>query len=221
MKEVVIIGGGSSVKEGIDKNLWEEIKDKEIWSLNFAFMFMPYLPKRQLWIDTSFFKNYCDKLQELYNQGVSLHTKKHEMYDSEPYKNKITTHEVARNLKEPIKDRVFIGQMGLTGLLALHLAIIELYDTIYLLGYDYGTPSLDDRITHFYSDKVVEKNIKSSGVSNTKVYLDDNNAPKKNMEDLMFFNSFSNKIYNVSLKSNITYFEKISYEEFFNKLKGA
>lgn len=221
MKDVVIVGGGSSVKEGIEKGLWEQIKDKEVWSLNFAFMFMPYLPKRQLWIDTSFFRNYCNKLQELHSHGVSLHTKKNEMYDQAIYKDKITTYEVARNLKEPIKDRLFVGQMGLTGLLALHLAIIEQYDTIYLLGYDYGTPDLNDRITHFYSDKVVENDIKSSGVANTRVYLEDNNAPKKNMEDLKFFNDFSNKIYNVSLKSNITYFEKISYEEFFNKIKGA
>ena len=51
MKSVVIVGGGNSVREGIEKGLWDKIKDKKVWALNSCFVFMPFMPKRILWVD--------------------------------------------------------------------------------------------------------------------------------------------------------------------------
>jgi len=44
-EEVIILGGGYSVKEGIEKGLWNKIKDKNVWSLNYVFLTMPFLLK--------------------------------------------------------------------------------------------------------------------------------------------------------------------------------
>jgi len=71
-KRLIIIGGGYTLKEGVNKGLWKHIKGQEIWSINNAFKRMPYFPSKQLWLDSSFFLNNIDKLKLLSNNGVDL-----------------------------------------------------------------------------------------------------------------------------------------------------
>jgi len=209
MKTCILMGGGASVKEGIDLGLWEQIKDKEVWSINFAFMTMPFLPKRELWIDFSFFRNNIDRLQLLYLQGVPCYARKHNKY---AYITEINQLDITRDPKE-IDKKIFSGRMGLSGIFALSLAVKEQYEVIYLLGYDFGSIT-NDKNTHYYQDKL---NVMSSGFGKPELYKENNNI-KKEIEDFMLFIKPNIKIINVSPKSNIPYFEKIDYTTFFERI---
>jgi len=214
-RSVVLVGGGASVQDGIQLDLWNKIKHCEIWSLNFAFMAMPYLPKKQVWVDTTFFKSNMNKLQEISQKGVLCMVKKHPIYDAIPEILQFGVTRERFSLDEmKASNRVYIGSFGLSGFFALSLAVLYQYDTVYLLGYDFGTTSISNLNTHFYqNDKL---GIVSKGIGNPGVYLQNNNTPKKEHRDFDYFKQFSNtKIYNVSLNSNIHSFDKISYNTFF------
>jgi hypothetical protein len=208
MKSVILVGGGASIKEGIELGLWEKIKGQEIWSINFAFLTMPYLPNREVWTDISFFKNNIDILQRLYYQGVSCHAKLHHKYADIP---EIKTYETTR---EPVysKEKMFIGRMGLSGFFALSLAVKNNYDVVYLLGYDFGSKTTN---THYYQDSL---NVSSTGVGHPELYRNHHGEVKEEVKDFELFLQYPTKIYNVSLESKIPYFEKIDYPTFFSKI---
>jgi len=221
IKQCVLLGSGASIREGIDKDLWNKIKGQNIWSLNYAWLTMPYLPKRELFVDNNFFKDNVVKLQELAEKGVEVIGKFH---SKNAYIDKITKYKTTREKakyfgKESIKKNlIFRGAMGLVGMFALSLAIAEGYNEIYLLGYDFGTVSLEEKFTHYYQDKL---NVKSSGVGRPIVYRTPKNEIKKQVSDFdVFLREKDVNIYNVSLMSNIPFYKKISYEEFFKCLNG-
>ena len=64
LKQVVLVGGGYSIVEGIETGLWEKLKQStiEIWSLNWAYKTMPYYPTRECWIDINFFTSSIQEL---------------------------------------------------------------------------------------------------------------------------------------------------------------
>ena len=132
-KTAILIGGGKSVREGLDKNLWEKIAHKEVWSLNYAFMTMPYLPKRELFVDRGFYKNNRNELLTLIDKGVELvsryqphyaHEAKFTMYQTTKEK---TGYKGKQALKTDGTPHLFVGQMGLVGMFGLSLAIAENY----------------------------------------------------------------------------------------------
>lgn len=213
MKSCIIIGGGSSVKEGLTLDLWNQIKGQDIWSVNFAFMTMPYFPSKEIWVDKTFFTNNIDKLQELSVNGVDCIAKEHGVYNEIKAIKQVacTRDEYNTDIKKPL----FIGSSGLSGVFALSYAISQGYDTIYLLGYDFGTKSLSDNKTHYYLDTIA---VSSHGLHCPEVYLDDN-GPKKEVREFDYFLKENCKIYNVSPQSNIQSFDKIDYPTFFNYLK--
>ena len=213
MKTAILIGGGKSVLEGIELDLWNKIKDKaDIFSINYAFKTMPYLPNKQIWTDTTFFRNNVEALENLYKQGVECHTKKHGVYNAIP---EIRQYETAREEKDLNNTTLFIGLMGLSGMLALSLAIDMKYERVFLLGYDFGTSSISDTHTHYYQNMPIP--VISSGIRNPQVYLTDTGV-KKDVKQFNYFNNKGCTIYNVSLTSNIQSFPKISYEEMFDML---
>ena len=209
-KTCFLLGGGKSLSAHIEAGLWEAIKDKDVWSLNFAYKFMPFLPTRQCWVDGSFFRKNLSDLQNLSSQGVPLYCKKSELYHAFPFFNQCAT---VRETNKVTAESLFIGTMGLVGVFALSLAIKENYERIYLFGYDFGTKSQFDEKTHFYSDKVKEMNIQSSGVGHPGVYYSGNNI-KQSVNEFDYFNQFNKEIYNVSTISNINSYPKLSYTEF-------
>lgn len=216
----ILLGGGRSVKEGIDLGLWSRIKDKaDIWSLNYSYKFMDFVPDKQLWVDTIFFKNNINDLRDLHHKGVELVTKKADLYENFPVIQFPTFRSINERLNYP--DSIFIGQLGLTGTFALSLACKMDYKEIYLLGYDYGTPSLDNKMTHYYLESITDLNIKSSGANNPRVYLDANGSVKGSVRDYVIFEDFHGIIYNVSLITNISNFKIISYPTFFELLKES
>ena len=228
MKEVIIVGGGASVKDGIALDLWKKIEGKNIWSLNYAFMTMPYLPSRQVWVDISFFKNNQDMLQNLWKQGVEMVAKKHrqyadlweiQTYEQTRLKTGYKGKDAFRGVEQP---HIFLGRMGMCGTFALSLAVAEGYDMIYLLGYDFGTPDFGDKNTHYYQDQV---KVRSTGVGNINVYRGGDKSNKSNVKtDIQDYDVFmpsldsGEEIINESLRSHLYQFPKISYEQFFERL---
>lgn len=222
-KSVILVGGGTSVTEGIEKDLWNKIKDKTIWSLNYGFMTMPYLPQREVWVDGSFFKNNMIALNDLANKDVDMVAKHNSFIGNLP---KLTSYESTRNRLEYVgklgkeKNRIFCGHQGFVGTFALHLAICDGFNEIFLLGYDYGVPpdKKDKTETHYYQNKL---KVISSGFKRPQIYLDQNNKVKLDVEDYkVFLQEKDVKIWNVSVNSNISYFEKITWKVFFEKIKN-
>jgi hypothetical protein len=210
MRECFIIGGGNSVQESIDSGLWEILKGKDIWSVNYAFLTMPYFPTREIWLDLFFFKNNIDKLQNLYKNGVFCYTKQNNKYS---LIKEIKTYNVSRDIKD-VEGKMYSGGMGLSGFFAIHLAVEEKYDRIFLFGYDFGSIT-NDKKTHYYQDKI---SVMSTGVGKPEIYREQNSSIKKEVKDFEFFLKYPTKIYNVSPKSSITCFPKLEYSDFIKKL---
>ena len=221
---VILCGAGTSVKEGLDLDLWNQIKGKgDIWSINFAFMTVPYLPTREIWVDYNFFKNNIDALQDLSHKGVEMIAKANPKYAGIPMINSYnTTRERAKYAgKEGIeKNLMFVGTQGLSGVFALSIAVAMGYKNIFLLGFDYGIPfnASDKTFTHYYQK---ELNVNSSGFKHPENYLtNDLQTVKKDVADFeVYLKETDVKIWNVSLGSHIPYFDKISYLTFFEILK--
>lgn len=213
-KSVVIIGGGASISDGIKLDLWNKLQQSniDIYSINFAYMAMPFTPKKEIWLDTTFFRNNMDSLYALEQRGCKLETKVHAKYNELP---SIKQHAISREGITP--NTLYIGSNGLSGFLALSIAILDGYDTIYLLGYDFGTSSIHDTNTHFYQNELA---VSSSGVRNPGVYLNTNNTIKKEVQCFDKYKQFPVTIYNVSPASNIQSFPKIDYPEFFSKISA-
>lgn len=208
MNSLIICGGGYSIKEGISLGLWDNIKNKaDIWSINFAYLAMPYTPNAQLWLDTSFFRNQGNSVLSLYDKDCKLYTKKHGKYDNIPIIEQFDT-----TKDKNIQDKLYIGTQGLSGFFALSLAISKGYKDIYLLGYDYGTSSTTNTNTHFYQETL---SVPSSGVRNPGVYRQNNNHVKKDVNDFLHYNQYAVNIINVSPQSNIEAFKKMTYPELF------
>lgn len=221
-KFCVLIGGGNSIRKPSEEiNLWERIVGLDLWSLNFAYKALPYPPKTQTFIDTQFFNNNSLALAQLAEKKVRIIAKAHSRYNTI---KEIEQHFVTRNKSEYLGDKaleknlIYIGRMGLCGIFALSLAIAEGYNTIYCLGFDFGTPVIGDTITHFYQNKI---NVASGGVGNPEIYYKHDGTIKNEVEDFeVFLTKNNSKIYNVSPNSNIPYFEKIDYSRFFELIES-
>jgi len=226
-KKVIIVGAGASVQEGIDKGLWDKIKEQTIWSCNYAFMTMPYRPARELWVDRSFFKNNIAQLHILYKEGIDTVAKENAGIQKFP---NTTYYEGVREEKDYVgkdgieKNKIFIGKQGFSGTFALHVAICEGFDEIFLLGFDYGVPPNKENkhATHYYQGKL---DVVSAGAGNPDVYLD-KRLPNKPLHHgvndyEVFCQEKDIKIWNVSMSSNIKSFEKISYKELFQKCQNG
>ena len=213
MKPLILGGGGKSIQVGLDLGLWDKIKDKaEIWSVNYFFMTMPYLPARELWCDRCFFTENQHKLEEIASKGVQCHTKCNSLYNNIPEIQQWswTREQYFGRIDKPI----FTGSMGLSGIFALSLAVAQRYAPIYLLGYDYGTSGMKDTQTHYYQGKLITT---SHGVNNPSIYHTDTGV-KNSVNDFEVYKEYSSNIFNISPTSNIKSFQKLDYQSFFSLL---
>lgn len=228
MSQAILLGGGYSVKEGIQKGLWDKIKDKDTWSCNSMFLIMPYLPKHQVWVDNVFTQHEFDtgRLQDLQKQGVELITKNYHRlaYLQDQIVQYGTTREKANyyGRKAIEENLIYYGRMGLCGQFALSVAVGRGYDEIFMLGYDFGPTSLNDHNTHVYQDEIAKQNILCTGARRPEVYWDKQRGDKLRIElddwDV-YLKEKDLKLWNVSVNSNLPYYQKITYEEFFKLLK--
>jgi len=213
MRKVLLIGGGISVLEGIDQGLWSQIKNKELWSLNYSVMYMPYSATRELWTDIKFFKENAEELQILEQKGVKCYAKTHVYYNTI-----LQIQQINCTREQSNKIDLYIGERGFVGMFGLSLAVKENYDEIFLLGYDFGVQpkDRDKKLTHWYQRYGFNKY--SAGVGVPEVYLLKDNKIHRSVKDFDVYKDYKN-IYNVSMDSNINTFAKITWEEFFSKIK--
>ena len=204
-KPLIIVGGGSSIKEGIRQDLWSKIKGQEVWSLNFAFLTMPYTPSKEIWVDFFFFLAQQKNLLGLKNcELIAKNTGT--VYKEFP----VTTYEATSNLDKYKDGTLFLGRLCLCGIFAISLAIERGYKSIYLLGFDHGTSIGKEEETHYYKGRV----------ANPEVYRDENNKIRTEVKDFEVFVKDNTDIYNISTKSNIECFPKSTYTEFFRRLNN-
>lgn len=229
MKSVHLLAGGYSIRENIEKGLWNLLEGEEIWGINYTYKLCPLKLHRQLFCDYNFFKNNIADLENLAKLGVPIYAKSHSHYNklTDNYIKQYNTCREPNTYKgiETLKQNephIYIGRLGLSGTFALSLAIAEGYTDIFLWGFDFGTTSIQEKNTHWYQPDI---KVVSHGVGNPGIYrIPSNDSVKIDVKDYEVFTKTSNiNIYNISPNSNIPYFTKYTFEQFkeiLNSLKG-
>jgi hypothetical protein len=230
MRSCIIIGGGRSVRAERD-DLWYNIhKHENVWTLNFVFKFMPYLPKAIVWYDYLFAKRVYYDLMNAHQcvnaiRRICALTPQYTdefFYSSgwRAFEAYTATHKAEnfKGLDSKSLNMVYSGKHRLSGTFALSLAVCEV-DTVYLLGYDFGV--FGDK-THWYQEEAKLLNIESSGFNNHAVYLKPKtdvklNQPNDFIKDFDVFTTIPKKIVVVG-QSNLYQFEKIDYKEFYERI---
>lgn len=228
--ELIIIGGGASIKKGLTLGLHDTLRNRFTCGCNYAFNYFKDCTYHTF-VDRDFYNKKGQDLSKL-----PLIIGKSGGYTP-----------MANTIDLPTATRYFRDLSGgtyspdLCGLFALSLGIYLIdKGTIYLLGYDFGgyhKSNIEDKpltmadksilaldthkrpLTHFYQG---ERNHRGTG--KVSFY----NAKNRPRDKFMPFvknkeNKEKIKIYNVSPTSRIPneIFEKISYETFFEKLEAS
>lgn len=204
-KQLIIIGGGSSIREGVAKDLWAKLKDKFVIGINYSFNYFKD-PTILCYCDKKFYNDERKKLKKL---SLVIGKSHGQLY---PESNTILLKTKADKYRRDIRNGLW--KSSLTGIFTLSLAIYLLnVGEIFLLGYDYsalGKNKRSEPLTHFYQDKIQHRGTGRTNYYDSKGRGDKDFGVYKNEKKI--------KIYNVSMKSRINAFEKISYDEFFSKL---
>lgn len=218
LKEIIIIGGGSSIKEGIAVGLKDKIANKCVLGTNYSFKHFDLTAL--CFIDRDFYrplhmKQHKDATPDVYEELGKLNYliiggRRNPDLDNIAHKNTILI---------PCPKKQLGECPPLTGIFALAIADYFNPENIFLLGYDWDrrnpatTPRgkyyrpTTDRNTHYYDD------VKHKGNGFLGFY--ENHIPENYFK---YFTDSTSKIYNVSLKSNINMFEKIDYSKMFELL---
>jgi len=203
LNQLIIIGGGTSIAEGINRGLWDRLKYKFSIGCNYSYNF--FESTIQTFVDSTFYNDNVENLKNLsliIGQGKNL-KKKLDNTIIIPCSSAYN-----RNLSGGIY------RASLTGVYSLSLAIYLLdIGEIFILGFDYSAIGKDEKNrnkTHFYQGQVEHR-----GIGKSNWYDLEGRADK---EFGVYKEESKIKIWNVSLESRINTFPKISYNEFFEKL---
>lgn len=204
-KQLIVIGGGSSIKEALSKNLWSKLEGKFTFGLNYSFNFTS--STIQLYVDKEFYRKELSKLAKL----PLVIGKYHTSLDKIALPNTIMVH-TPNQYQRDLKKGIY--KASLVGIFAVSLGIHLLDEgTIFLLGFDFGDigKDKDNRpLTHFY-----QGNLNHRGIGKINYYRSKNRA---NKDFGVYKEEKKVKIYNLSLNSRIPTFEKITYNKFFELL---
>ena len=206
-KQAIIIGGGWSKTEGIEKGLWEKIKDKFTCCINYDYKYFNNATFNSF-VDAVF---YLKEINNLKNLPLII-GKHHKLVENVRHPNTILLQVDDKNYTRNLDIGVY--KSSLSGLFSLSLMIYLLNaGEIFLLGYDFGGNGMKDGkgkwITHSY-----QGDYQHSGTGRINAY-------KKHQKFGVYSEEKQCKIYNVSPNSKIETFEKISYSQFFNKLDNS
>lgn len=212
-KQVILIGGGFSIKPELEK-LQTILKNKFVIGLNYAYKYFPYCTFYS-YVDHLFYSKELEGLKNLpliignYHQNLI-------------YKKKNNTIMLPTITIYSKNIRRGVYKASLVGIYALTLAIYLLdVGEVFLLGYDLGGKN-DNKdkdkggriITHFYQS--TEKgSVQHEGIGKISYYRDS----RRGHNDFGSFRDLEGiKIYNVGLESKLEEFEKIDYSMFYKKL---
>jgi len=205
LNQLILIGGGSSIKEALSLGLWEKLKDKFTIGTNYSYKV--FSATCQTFVDATFYnteKENLDKLPMIIGQTRNIKVRGENLISLS------CGSEYDRNLSKGVYSARLCGIYSLS--LAIYLLDIG---ELFLLGYDNGaiTKDVDNknrRISHFYQGEIEHRGV---GKCN---YYDSKNRGERDYG--VYKQEQRVRIYNVSLQSNIPIFPKISYNEFFSKL---
>jgi hypothetical protein len=210
-QQIVIIGGGNSISEGVENKLWEKLKDKWTIGCNSAFKFI--IPTILTFVDNrQFYQLFYNELKEI----PLIIGKNYPALHATKYPNTFLL-PVTRKFDYTLKSGVYSGQ--LCGIFALTIAQYLLRNTggeIFLLGFDFcadGKVNEKDK-THFYQES---DEIKHPGIGRASFY---NRTNRFNVFEV-YKDLAHVKIFNVSTISKIPYFDKLTYDTFFEKLNTS
>ena len=217
IRECIIVGGGLSIQDGLNQGLQPLLANKFTILTNYSYK--DFLGTFLVYSDREFYvpdyaKNYVD-------ETVIRHPDIYEDLKKLPLivginENGIEEFKLNNTI---LLDKSY--RANLTGILALKLAEKLMSEgTIYLLGFDWnrriGLPERDPNYNpksnlqiHYYPKEKI--NHRGQGLIG---YYEGHNPDK----ELSKYLKEGIKIYNVSPKSNINCFEKISYEQMFTLL---
>lgn len=202
-KQLIIIGGGTSLKEGISKGLWNTLKGKLTFGLNYSYRH--FESTVQIYVDQKFYNDEHDKLAGLPLILGNNHSK------LKCHPNTIMF--PASSKYDPTLAKG-VYKASLCGMFALSLALYFKPKEIFLLGFDYGSITkkvIDKKFeTHFYQGQINHRGIGRINYYTAKGRAEKDFKPYKE----------SGNIYNVSVESTIPTFPKISYDEFFKRLNN-
>lgn len=218
INDIIIIGGGLSIQDGIKLGLKEKIKNKFVFACNYAYKHFPYTA--MLFLDKDFYvpkyakrKEVQDKYPDIYNELSTLPL--------------IISNNINNGISEFLHKNTFLihyrtptGERPVqTGIFALALAEQLKAKNIFLCGFDWTRQTIpekkenynpkSDLQIHYYPKKEINHN----GFGFTGFY--DRHNPDNYFK---FYGYKDSKIYNVSLESNIQNFEKIDYSTMFDLL---
>lgn len=204
-KQCILLGGGSSLKEGLPLGLWDALKDRFTIGLNYSYKVFP--STCQTFVDSTFYnteKKELDKLPMIIGQARNIKTKG----------SNLIPLPCGTTWDRTLNTGAYSSR--LCGIYTLSLSIYLLDEgEIFLLGYDNGSISktLDDkkrRISHWYQGEIEHRGVGKCSYYDVKDRDEKDYGVYKQEQRI--------RIYNVSLQSNIRIFPKISYDEFFKKL---
>jgi hypothetical protein len=219
IKDIIIIGGGKSISQGLETGLKEHLEGKCVILINYAYRHFEgtflcfgdkdfYAP-----MHVKYDKNNPDIYEELDKLPLIIGAKKNHDLDSVLHPNTI----MIRNPKQEL-----VAVSVLTGIFALGIAEKLEPENIFLLGFDWDrrdpktipigknyNPKSDLDI-HYYG-----KEIKHIGSGYYGIY--ENHNPNNYFK---YFNNCKSKIYNVSPDSTIENFKKIDYSKFYSLLSN-
>ena len=199
-KQLIIIGGGSSIKEGIAQGLWDKLQNKLTFGINYSFNYLQ--STAQFYVDLKFYQDEYDNLKKL----PLIIGKYHRRMEERP--NTIML-KACSEYDSTLTKGVY--KASLCGLFTLSVGLFLEPKEIFLLGFDYGSnggKTNDQFVTHFY-----QGDINHRGIGKINYYSAKGRANK----DFIPYDNHKN-INNVSLISAIPTFPKITYAEFFEKL---
>lgn len=195
MTNLIIIGGGSSIKDF--PLLFDDIIGHDVMSINYTYKFLKEAPKYQVSIDAGFWNKNIPEMSALELAGCKLIQRNKE--------NKKT-----KEVANASGDCFFTGKRNLSGVFALDYAIKKLnYDNVYLFGFDFG---LINGQTHFYD------NIDHSGIGKDRAYIDKNGKVLEAVNDFDYFKGGNIRIVG---ESNVMTFKKIKYKIFLEEIKNG
>ena len=204
----IILGGGSSLSEGISKGLDSKLEGEFVIGCNEAYKDFKNITITTF-VDEPFYNSHSQKLKSL----PLVLCKKQGNIKQEKYPNFIMF-DSTNNYTQMNKTKIYTSV--LVGIFSISIAKLLNCNELWLCGYDWTKTENCQRhingkpLTHYYQK---DDSRKHRGYGLTGFY--DSHNPNE------YFSHFLNKnliIYNVFPKSNINTFPKITYDQFFEQL---
>lgn len=219
--KLVILGGGATVREGIEKGLFSILPHIFTAGLNFSYRYVNTTVN--LGVDEAFANN---NITDISNLPMYI-GKDHVDLKARPYNCHwfVPCKDYYRDLLPGVYSSTLVGLFSLS----LFINLLPKGSEIFLLGYDYGTIKdaegkniLDSKgrnLTHFYQGEIEHRGIGKINWYSATI-MDRVTSKKISQAEKEFRNYVNEKDIKIVIvgKSNIPFFEHITYDEFFQRI---